>query len=381
MTEELPNPPRTPGQKSAESKVRERGREGLTEPARKAAATRRWNRYLEEVRRYVESGLLDSQEIDYKLVIERQLQEARRAVLEGDGNCLDIVTKAIGNNNLTSTYDKIGLRNWFREQPEEAREALRALWVDDPELSTADRIRAFTPLIPESLPSGEQGPTRGTGTRLRWIAFLLMACGARDFPPFKVTEFLRTYERTGHPGPDQDADEASYYEQALGLLDELVQRARESGLERPNDRLEAQSVLFAVAHGRGDEPESADDRPCWFVGAAFGGWKDQTDRFLRDGVWENGYDDRYLDRVRSIERGDRIAIKSAYTRKRGLPFDNGGKSTSTMAIKAIGVVTENMGDGRKLRVKWTPVEPPREWYFYTYQKLLWRVTRDSGALP
>lgn len=43
----------------------------------------------------------------------------------------------------------------------------------------ADRIRAFTPLTPESLPSGRQAPTRGTGTRLRWIALLLMAHGAR----------------------------------------------------------------------------------------------------------------------------------------------------------------------------------------------------------
>lgn len=73
-----------------------------------------WERYLEDVRRYVESGLLDSQEIEYKLAIERQLQEARRAVLKGDENCLDVVKKAI-SNNLASTYDKTGLRNWFRE--------------------------------------------------------------------------------------------------------------------------------------------------------------------------------------------------------------------------------------------------------------------------
>ncbi len=126
----------------------------------------------------------------------------------------------------------------------------------------------------------------------------------------------------------------------------------------------------------------ADGRPRWFVGAAFDGWKDQTDRFLRDGVWENGHDDyRYLDRVKAIKPGDQIAIKSAYTRKRGLPFDNRGKSTSTMAIKATGVVTQNLGDGRNLRVDWTRVEPPREWYFFVYMRMLWKVERDSGALP
>ncbi|MXX76029.1 MAG: AAA domain-containing protein [Holophagales bacterium] len=344
-----------------------------------AADRERWARYLEEARRYVESGLLDSEEVDYKLAIELKLREARRAVLEGDENCLDLVAKAI-SNNLASTYDKTGLRNWFREQPEEAREALQAIWAEDGGLSTADRIRAFTPLIPETLPSGRRAPTRGTGTRLRWIALLLMARGASQFPPYKVTEFAETYERTGHPPPAPDGDEATHYEHALGFLDELVRRARESGLERPKDRLEAQSVLFAVAGGRGAAPESADDRPCWFVGAS---WDtgDQTDRFVQEGIWQNGYEDRYLDHVKEIEPGDRIAIKATYVRKRGLPFDNRGEDISTMAIKATGVVIENMGDGRNLRVDWRPSRPRREWYFYVYQPTVWKVTRDSGTIP
>ena len=347
------------------------------EMADSAADRERWNRYLTDVRRYVDSGLLDSEEVDYKLAVERQLQEARRVVLARDENCLDAVAKAL-SNNLTSTYDKTGLRNWFREQPEEAREALRAIWAEDAELPVADRIRAFTPLIPESLPSGKQAPTRGTGTRLRWIALLLMARGTSQFTPYKVTEFTKTYERVGHSAPAPDGDEASHYDHALGFLDELVRRARESGLERPRDRLEAQSVLFAVAGGRGAALEPTDDRPCWFAGAAFDGWKNQTDRFVRDGVWENGYDDRYLDRVKSIQPGDRIAIKSTYRRKWGLPFDNGGENTATMAIKATGVVRENMGDGRKLLVDWTPMQSRREWYFFVYQRTLWKLTRDSG---
>ncbi len=221
-----------------------------------AADRERWERYLEEVRRYVESGKLDSEEINYKLAAERKLRDARRAVLEGDENCLDLVEKAITPYTLISTYDKTGLRNWFREQPDEAREALGAIWAEDAELSIADRIRALTPLIPESLPSGKQPPPSGTGTRLRWIAFLLMALGASQFPPYKVTEFSKTYKRTGHPAPAPEGDEASHYEHALGFLDELVRRARSSGLERPKDRLEAQSVLWGVA---GTAP---DDRPC-----------------------------------------------------------------------------------------------------------------------
>ena len=76
----------------------------------------------------------------------------------------------------------------------------------------------------------------------------------------------------------------------------------------------------------------------WFVGAAYG-TDDQTSRFLAEGIWENGYEDKYLDLVRSMRSGDRIAIKSSYTRKHGLPFDNRGQTVSVMAIKAIGTIS------------------------------------------
>ena len=129
------------------------------------------------------------------------------------------------------------------------------------------------------------------------------------------------------------------------------------------------------------DSDSAEARPAWFVGAAFGGGtNDQVDRFMREGVWEHGFQDRWIEDVKSIRVGDRIAIKSTYTRKHGLPFANRGHSVSVMAIKAVGVVTGNPGDGRRLEVDWTPVEPRREWYFYTYLPTVWRVIpRDIGS--
>ena len=121
------------------------------------------------------------------------------------------------------------------------------------------------------------------------------------------------------------------------------------------------------------KPEGAGARACWFVGATYGGTDDQTPRFLQEGIWENGYQDKYLDAVKSIQVGDRIAIKSSYTRKHDLPFDNRGQNVSVMAIKAIGTVKENLGDGRTLKVDWKPFDPPREWYFYTNRSTVWRV--------
>lgn len=122
-----------------------------------------------------------------------------------------------------------------------------------------------------------------------------------------------------------------------------------------------------------DTTQATGAQPTWFVGASFGGTDDQLPRFLTDGIWENGYEDKHLDVVRSMRPGDRIAVKAAYTRKHGLPFDNRGQTVSVMAIKAIGTITENLNDGRHVRVDWTKVEPPREWYFYTHRGTVWRV--------
>ncbi|PKV51896.1 dynein-related subfamily AAA family protein [Aquimarina sp. MAR_2010_214] len=69
--------------------------------------------------------------------------------------------------------------------------------------------------------------------------------------------------------------------------------------------------------------------------------KDQTDRFVREGVWVNGYEeDKSLSVVNKVNIGDHIAIRSVD--KRG----------NNMYIKARGIVTSNLRDGRHLEVEW-----------------------------
>jgi 5-methylcytosine-specific restriction protein B len=125
--------------------------------------------------------------------------------------------------------------------------------------------------------------------------------------------------------------------------------------------------------------QEADSRPSvsWFVGASYYKTDDQTPRFLAEGIWENGYKNKYLDVVRSMRPGERIAIKSSYVRKHNLPFDGRGLSVSVMAIKAVGTITENLGDGRHVRVNWAPPQSTREWYFYTHRGTVWRVLADD----
>ena len=125
-------------------------------------------------------------------------------------------------------------------------------------------------------------------------------------------------------------------------------------------------------------PAPPPDADFWLVGAYWDGAEpaDQTDRFLAEGIWENGYEDRYLDVVRQMKAGDRIAIKAATTQRTGLPFENHGQTVSRMMVKARGTIVRNRGDGRVVEVEWEPRRETRDWYFYTARPTVWRLRKD-----
>ena len=119
-------------------------------------------------------------------------------------------------------------------------------------------------------------------------------------------------------------------------------------------------------------PQSDESRPCWFVKASYNPESDdQTTKIL--------YEGEHTDDIKSIQPGDRIAIKRTFLRKQGLPFDNRGRLVSVMAIEAIGEVIKNPGDGRRLDIELTRFDPPREWYFFTAIRTVWRV--QPGRRP
>ena len=53
-------------------------------------------------------------------------------------------------------------------------------------------------------------------------------------------------QRLSYDGPPADADEQTTYQHALAFLDELVARAKERRLDRPVNRLEAQSIVYVM---------------------------------------------------------------------------------------------------------------------------------------
>ncbi len=81
-------------------------------------------------------------------------------------------------------------------------------------------------------------------------------------------------------------------------------------------RIRTLSQLAVVSGACLDEKKknSSSSGATWFVGASYGGTDGQMPRFLKAGIWENGYDDKLLDMVRAMQPGEQIAIKAAYTR-------------------------------------------------------------------
>ena len=115
-----------------------------------------------------------------------------------------------------------------------------------------------------------------------------------------------------------------------------------------------QDFIYSVANLMVQSNENiSSDQQCFLVGAYWKGHEteDQTNRFIENRIWENGYDDKFIEEIKSISVGSNIAIKSVFTRN---------KTKSVMAIKSRGVVLKNRGDGKFLDVKWeqgfTPFE-------------------------
>ena len=200
--------------------------------------------YIERARAFITDGRLDSEEVDYKLKTGEELARARAAVLSGDSEWPALVKQGLTNkpnDNLTAWRERDVLMKWLRDRPDDALEDLQSLWADDDTLP-GKRIRTFVARVPED-PENPKN-FKGAGTRLRLVSVLLMAMGAENYPPFKRTEFDKAYKATGYPEPPHDTDEAELYEHALLFLNKLVERVPGLDLDRPRNRLEAQSVVW-----------------------------------------------------------------------------------------------------------------------------------------
>ncbi|WP_246095088.1 McrB family protein [Salinicoccus cyprini] len=129
------------------------------------------------------------------------------------------------------------------------------------------------------------------------------------------------------------------------------------------------------------------DRKFFFVGTTIEG-TDYTNDFMDSNEWRLGWEGKEDDEQYQLMRlyydqmseGDYIVLKSTYTRKNNLPFSNpNNKSASVMRIKAVGVITQNPGDGHTIKVAWINDYRTRmkEWYFYTSRVAMWMLDYEG----
>ncbi len=87
---------------------------------------------------------------------------------------------------------------------------------------------------------------------------------------------------------------------------------------------------------------------CYCVGFHWYGneTENQLPRFQKEGIWENGFEDKYIEKVKNVPIGSRLAAKTSYTRKEN------DKTISVLQIHGLGTVTGNPKDGKILKVEW-----------------------------
>ena len=202
-----------------------------------------WDKFIHWGKRFYEWDGFDAAERIYKVEVSERIAAARQAVLTGNDNWVDLLKKSFGGgNNLTDWRLNSRFIQWVESHPDQAKEALRALWAEGEPFD--QRFTRFKKI-------GTSEATRGGPLAL--MSFLNMAVDPYTFPNYRWSPFFTGAQLTNVPQFDSETDPVRLYQDALDFLDQIVQQASERGLPL-RDRLDAQSVLWAVAKYKPNEP-------------------------------------------------------------------------------------------------------------------------------
>jgi MoxR-like ATPase len=196
-----------------------------------------WPLFVGWIDRFRELPDFDDEERTYKIELAASVLAVRKAVEDVDPTWIDSVRGAFRHplNNLTTFRTHNLFVDWCVNHEREARDILRNLWRDDLDLVAAfDR---FCSALPDDV-------LRTNGERLSIGSFLLLAGGAEQCPPIKISPFRRSWKLARWSEP-KEATAPQLYEQALVFLDELVHDS--AGAATPlRDRLDAQGAVWAL---------------------------------------------------------------------------------------------------------------------------------------
>ena len=198
-----------------------------------------WDEYVRRANELINTRNLDRWEIDYKRRLARVLEEARQELYSDSGRWASLVERGL-SSNLTFYTLKLQVTEWIADFPEDASEALKAIWTED-HLSPGQRISTFCGKFPSDVVG------KGVGSRLNVASVLLMGLDVECYPPFRIKVFKELCTRTGYDSPQKGADEATLYEHFLGFLDQLIEQSRAYGVKLRH-RLDAQGVAWQLQH-------------------------------------------------------------------------------------------------------------------------------------
>ena len=207
----------------------------------RAAMVKRWDYYLEEARRRIADGTLDEDEEYKRNDLAPAVSAAREDLMANHEIWPTRVKGALthSKNNLVNWRSRPKLVRWIEEDTGGVRDALLELWADD-DRTPGERIRAFDAKLPADVFS--EG---STSARLDAASYLMMGLDPDKFPPCRLRSFRDTYKLVWYPEPGATGA-ATEYEHALRFLNDLQREASKRGMDRPNTRLDAQSVVWTL---------------------------------------------------------------------------------------------------------------------------------------
>ena len=222
-----------------------------------------WDEYLRRAEQVFTDGALDRDE-GYKSDLADAVSAAKSSLLTNSEDWPQLLTDAISHrkNNLIDgrAYAEGKESNqgrfvrWVDRHSSDVRRALLETWADD-DRTPGDRILA----LDEALPDDMFGKG-ARSARLDVASYLMMGLDADQFPPYRRSKFEKTYTWLGYPQPPTDGIGAEY-EHALRFLDDLQAEARKRGMDRPNTRLDAQSVVWSLSYQLADPASKGDAEP------------------------------------------------------------------------------------------------------------------------
>ncbi|GGI08737.1 AAA family ATPase [Egicoccus halophilus] len=238
--------------------------------------TSKWGTAIGWAKRWYAQPDFDTQERDYKLDVNRQID----ALDASDPEAFTNGVAAALRNNLVNYRVSSDLAELMRADPVTATREITSV------RSRRDDAAAYETAVKWL----EQAQTTGSGSFANLLSVLILN---ESHPPFRPTPITKFAALVGVSAPDSQAGATARYLAALDLFDTFIFEAEARGLEL-RDRLDAQSLIWTLASTEppADWPES--DRVAflrWRGGAVEEGESDEeTD--LSNGVGVASLDDR-----------------------------------------------------------------------------------------